>query len=732
MVDVAETGNLMSNMAMLKVRNDMVRFWPKKVVTDAVTDVTDEVFDRLYLLISDTYVSEANMDKVGDTIRPTLGYTDGIDHKVGDIVVYADYNSEVSRKYYSSEYVGQRYEILEIVAEREELVYWTGAGQNQVKHTVTNCTQVKFGIPGTPWKFSGGDEFLDNQLLRTQEQIKQRLIIHKEMGLTDLVEVAYKGNKWKKLDAAWVEYRNDYAGGRPTNISYYYNAYADGLTRQENFRVTRDVRVIVPSHKDLREQSIRDEYTDELEAKADADGYGGLVLGSNILLMAANGETKVMTPNDEFSIYMLLKSGEIRTENDPLGDNGYAVLTNEVKGPVGYKVDWVGDDYGYGSNIQYVTMTITTDFRYLKLLPREHPVWEQLTNELDKIDKYYNDLEQGSIVATIDDESIYLEGFANGLAERLKTVPDDGLWLSESYEENTYWDGEKFSMFTNVNNRVLRVENFGKAKVDKLRSIYMFMEFNYNEDKKKHARLVQTLTAIFSMVLIIVAVVMTVISFGALSGASAAMISAVIAISATATLIGVQKALTKAGYDKSGLIVGVWMKVYGQVSMVVGLGAALNAGIQQLAITVAVKQAVKEAAKFVMKKFGGNTAVAINIVINAVSGFAGGGFQMDSTSIASGIMGAINSGMATKTQLAVMDIEAQRNMFTDSEQKILEEVEKKEMELAMVENQAGFIALDQAQWNSMRDYDPVDRNTTDDTFGSFFNQIDNLTTKNFS
>ncbi len=99
--------------------------------------------------------------------------------------------------------------------------------------------------------------------------------------------------------------------------------------------------------------------------------------------------------------------------------------------------------------------------------------------------------------------------------------------------------------------------------------------------------------------------------------------------------------------------------------------------------------------------------------------------------VASGIMGAVNAGMATDTSMDAMALDAERDVFTEDEKEILDEIDKQERELLAIQSQAGFIEVDQREWNSMRDYDPVDR-SVEDQFGTFYSRIDNLTTKNFS
>ncbi len=752
------------NIANLKLRNLVVKNWPKMMVTDA--DDPDgpevEVFDRLYLLWDDGYLTLKALRDIGLTSTITKAFAFDSSVQVGDLIPY----DERSYTTYRSNNAGSRgmtttptgehpvyanSPVTEILSIEESVKYYEyvtitmADGEsytNLTLKTAYDVAIVNVEVAIEAFQFDMGNyPPIQEEAIRkhalidgTEESYQKRKKLYKNFGLGDIIEENYtkdtgKDTGWNSLDKAWVQFKDSSTVELSENIDDYYNGYKDGIELDKIYTITQSTTTTI--HRTILGLPLPPP-DPNIVPLAIVDNYK---TGNNVMMNNLNLNDN--PPTDElFGKFAVHVSKALFADHaDPKVSIVSITMQNILYTPI--LGDLIYDTYsvmGYEVYSERIVRFKVTDY-----FADTHQAFKDIVEVADNLNKIYHkdnldEFGDGGPNVITPEESEYLAYPGVKFIDRYTRVLASTVLGGEEYwvkipASQPYYNGE----FTH---RLLRVDAFTKAKAKYVADILNTMTLDLTKDKKGHAQLIGIASALVAIAL----VVLSVVSFGATSWIAAAYFLAI-----SVAFMGLQYVLAHNGWGQAAALVGMFYKASGYLTI---MFSGPFSGAQEAGSKALTEKAKQEVINQGVKNVMGTVKLIIPTVIDKVSFaigrafgeeaggiFAGlanlaagmfGGGPVNAGTVATGTMAAFTAGLKAKDQIE-LSLVMEDSRLSEDDQEISDKVADSERERELSANTLGGLDGSQRAFDSYSWFDKVDK--TEQQYLAFAKLIDNKMNK---
>lgn len=729
--------NLMAKRASaIKLRNVVYRHWPTMMMADLDTGEEHEVFDRLYLLWNNQYVTMDRMNIIDESWMYIKAAVESQDIQVGDFVTYNEasyilYKDREEEKQVTNhvQYVNNSYEVFEVLNKFDKKAYTIEIPDDYNPYELVyleHGTEVILKVPVTPFTFVGSGGLTADRahhLLLDKAGIPERRLIYKYFDLDTTVHDAIDNDsQWNELNHLWIEFSSEQSSDGIATKDEVYKAYKKGVKLGYEIHSTVHYTKTSPVLKHISDSYI-DTFKDEVRQEAIDQLYSDVDYGG------------IETSDDRYSKFaelVLLRSGEIAYESSEYVKNVSTTIgeVKVVKTPRYVKTGYGTDTdilIGYTLDAEIITSITYTPTKYL---PDTNGIFTSIYNTVDRLKPHSSHTAHSSSVSLYTQLSSYEKFLRECSLEFYADRVAGDNWVKAT-EDNYPYGITKTTYF-------LKREALGKANHKDVNDLMSVMRYNYTEDEHKSSSFISILTGVLYLV--------------------GFMLMALFPVTIYFVPLIMQlysQMLYNAGYRDAAVQASNASQILGYAGMIIGFAhayddiltdkalaiaaaktiaekeaaeAAAQSAIQSLVIKMATltlaSPLIKESSTYVSDQLGVDFGVAAAMLIKGGIDLMNGGFNSVSSGLAS-TLNNINTAMATKVSLEARNMTMSE--LTEEDQAILDEIEQQERDRMLM---YGAYSIDEDKNAIIGDmfFDPIDINERDIVL-KFEDTIDSKYTK---
>lgn len=659
-----------SIMAAYQVRNTIIKNWPRTTVTLS-NGSTEEIFDKLFLLFDDIYLSENYIALLGKNYKYLTTSVPSMTTKVGDYVEYTGsthyYVNPGKYPDYDGRFVGQNLKVVEVISQGPSFFGYVFSVV-KVEASIPESEAEQIATHLTPSRRK--ELLLDN----SDESKRKRKKLYEVFGFEKMIEDATSGSgktKWNSLDRLWVEISGQDKGDYNANKNDYYYIYTHFLELKKEYTF----EIITTYSKD---KSNKDKYVEMIDKFLNEPATYAHMMWDHryIRLDIFNNETYTM--DERFGIFLtILSSKKNYNIVHEFTSEIYSISNGEIYDPAGSEYVNPYDLAVYKSiTFKLNNFTAIDNNEMDKGLEWIKDINERLSNSKNS---HYSHSHNISSDLINNPYIVFFKKYMPSIS--LDVTIDSDLWVEvEKTGNNLIGQTSLYSMKTS---------GLQAVRSKDLQNIYRHMIIDYKEDDHGGSYLINTLVKIALLVVVVAATVLGqfYISVGLYGIAFA------ISLGAVAIIIGIQIAATNAGMYKTATIAGMMGKMYSISSMMMGIGSVLQNGIQKVITQVVEKYAITRVIKEIGKRIAESISSEAGAIFNVVASIFGSGISSSSSieKISVGIIGAIESGMASYEKYESIRMTAPE--LSQEDKDTLKEIEKHDEKLKKLKEEQALSYL---------------------------------------